>query len=125
MTHPKALLVNVGEHFIRIYDDRFYPSDFVTPTEFSDSELRRLMQFQVDYGRRQGELPWQITLSNDPNRIGTTLQNKPNYHAQWLDDILIESWTTGRGETLEHHWHVREFTGNLESKSLAFPTSEQ
>ncbi|HEY9643336.1 MAG TPA: hypothetical protein V6C57_22800 [Coleofasciculaceae cyanobacterium] len=120
ITHPKALWVMVGEHFIRLYDARFYPPDFVTPSDLSGADLQQLMHFQADYGQRHGEKPWQIVLSNDPSRIGTTLQSKANYHAQWLDDILIESWTDRSGETLEHHWHVRESTGDLASNGLAF-----
>jgi Protein HRI1 len=118
ITHPKALWVTVGEHFIRIYDDRFYSPDFATPDDVSGAALKQLMQFQADYGKRQGDVPWQIVLSNDPSRVGTSLQAKPNYHAQWLDDILIEGWTDGTGETLEHHWHVRESTGDLELNRL-------
>jgi hypothetical protein len=125
VTHPKALWVTVGEDFIRVYDDRFYPTDFVTPSELSDVALQQLMQFQVDYGKRQGEAPWQIALSNDPSRVGTTLQSKANYQAQWLDDLFIESWVATTGETLEHHWHVRESTGDLESNGLAFPARGQ
>lgn len=110
VTHPKALWVIVGEHFIRIYDNRFYPSDFITPSNVSGTNLKRLMQFQADYGKRYGDTPWQIILSNDPNRIGSTLQTQANYRAQWLDNILTESWTTSTGDTLEHQWHIREFT---------------
>ena len=120
VTYPKALWVTVGEHFIRLYDDRFYPSDFVTPSEVSGLALKQLMQFQADYGKRSGDIPWQIALSNDSSRIGTTLQAKANYHSQWLDNLLIESWTASTGETLEHHWNVRESTGDWESNRLTF-----
>ncbi len=120
VTHPKALWVTVGEHFIRIYDDRFYPPDFATPSNVAGTALKHLMQFQADYGKRHGDTPWQIVLSNDPSRIGSTLQTKTNYRARWLNDILIESWTTSTGDTLEHQWHVRESTGDLESN---FPPS--
>jgi hypothetical protein len=125
VTYPRALLVAVGNHFIRIYDDRFYPPDFVAPNElenpsFTEADLRRLMQFQADYGIFDGENSGQILLSNDPSRVGTALQSRANYQTQWLDDILIESWTTQTGETLEHHWNMRESTKGLESNSLTF-----
>jgi hypothetical protein len=120
VTHPKALWVTVGEHFIRIYDDRFYSPDFVTPSDVSGAALKQLMQFQADYGKRYGDNAWQIVLSNDPSRVGTPLQAKANYQTQWLDDILIESWTASTGETLEHHWNVRESTGALELDRLTF-----
>ncbi len=120
VTYPKALWIIVGEHFIRLYDDRFYPPDFVTPSEVSGSALKRLMQFHADYGKHYGDIPWEIILSNDPSRIGTTLQAKANYHAQWLDNLLIESWTASTGEAIEHHWNVRESTGDLQSSRLTF-----
>lgn len=115
VSHPKALLVAVGEHFIRIYDDRFYPPDFVAPdpTELSASDLKRLMRFQVDYGECQGEASWQIMLSNDPSRNGTALQARTEYQARWQDNIWIETWKTDSGETLEHHWHLRESARNF------------
>ena len=114
VTHPKALLVAVGGHFIRIYDDRCYPPDFVAPapTELSTSDLKRLMRFQVDYGKCRGEKPWQILLSNNPSRKGTTLQARTEYQAQWQHNIWMESWKIDSGETLEHHWQVRESTRN-------------
>jgi len=115
VTYPKALLVAVGEHFIRIYDARFYPLDFVAPApaELSGSDLQRFMRFQVDYGKCKGETPWQIALSNDPSRKGTALQARTEYQAHWQGDIWVETWKTHTGETLEHHWQRREFAGNL------------
>ncbi|MBW4661998.1 MAG: hypothetical protein KME15_25335 [Drouetiella hepatica Uher 2000/2452] len=120
VTYPKALWVIVGEHFIRLYDDRFYPPDFVTPSEVTGSALKQLMQFQADYGKRCGDIPWEIVLSNDPSRMGTALQAKMDYRAQWLDNILIETWTASTGETIEHHWNVRESTGDWELNRLTF-----
>jgi len=112
VTHPKALWVTVGAHFIRIYDARMYPPDFVASSDLSGAALKQLMHFQVDYGTRYGDTPWQILLSNDPSRVGTTLRARPNYQARWLDDKFIESWCSSAGETLEHHWHVRELTAD-------------
>jgi len=115
VTHPCALLVAVGEHFIRVYDDRNYPPEFAAPdpVQLSATELKRLMQFQVDYGKRTGEAaPWQILLSNDPSRVGTALQARTGYQARWQDEVLIETWKTAKGENLEHHWQVYEGTSN-------------
>jgi hypothetical protein len=113
-THPKALWVTVGEHFTRIYDNRFYPSDFVAPApeQLTPPELKRLMQFQTDYGKTNQPLPWQILLSNNPSRIGTSLQSRRNYQAQWQSNHLVETWQTAEGEQIEQHWAIREAAGN-------------
>jgi hypothetical protein len=112
ISHPKALWVTVGEHFIRIYDNRFYPPGFVAPEpeELTLSELKRLIQFQTDYGRSDGETPWQILLSNHPNRVGTSLQSKPNYRIQLEAEQLIETWETPGGE-IQYYWVIREAKG--------------
>jgi Protein HRI1 len=107
---PCALLIRVGEHFMRIYDDRSYSADFAVPDPvlLAAEELQRLMQFQVDYGQHHAESLWKILLSNDPSRVGTSLCAKANYQSRWENQSLIESWSTPTGEQLEHHWKIRE-----------------
>jgi hypothetical protein len=110
---PKALLIRVGEHFIRIYDDRAYSPDFAAPDPalLSAEDLHHLMQFQVDYGQHTAvATPWEILLSNDPSRVGTSLHAKADYQSSWQNQSLIESWSTEQGEQLEYHWQIREST---------------
>ena len=111
VTQPRALAVAVGEHFIRVYDDRGYPAEFEAPDpeQLSSTDLRQLMQFQVDYGKRAGGVnSWQILLSNDPSRVGMSLQAGMSYQSRWQDKMFIETWRTAIGENLERHWQVRE-----------------
>ena len=108
---PRALLIRVGEHFMRIYDDRAYPADFTAPDPalLAAEDLQRLMQFQVDYGQHHAESFWEILLSNDPSRVGTSLCAKADYQSRWENQSLIESWSTATGQ-LEHHWKIQECT---------------
>ena len=108
---PRALLIRVGEHVMRIYDDRFYPPDFAVPdlTLLAAEDLQRLMQFQVDYGQcTSAEDSWKILLSNDPSRINTSIQDQTDYQSQWQNQSFIESWSTDAGEQLEYRWQIRE-----------------
>ncbi len=111
ITQPRALAVAVGEHFVRVYDNRGYPAEFEAPdpAHLSATDLQKLMQFQVDYGKCTGEMnSWQILLSNDPNRIGMSPHQGMGYQSRWQDEVFIETWKTATGENLEHHWQVRE-----------------
>lgn len=116
ITHPKALLVAVNEHFIRIVDNRDYPPDYSAPdpATLSDAELKRLMQFEIDYGHKHGALdPGKILFSSDPNRVGLTMKAKPDHETHWQQETLwIETWKTSQGEHLEHQWQVRETIGD-------------
>jgi Protein HRI1 len=116
VTYPKGLWVTVGSHAIRICDNRSYADDFIAPepSQLSEAELKRLMQFQADYceyrgvgDRSQGS--WETMLSSDPSQIGRRL----THPTQVQDDVLIETQETASGETIEYYWEIREAAGNL------------
>ncbi|BAC92286.1 hypothetical protein [Gloeobacter violaceus] len=72
----KGMLVRLAQHFTHIYDPRGYPPDFEAPDpqDLSEPELRRLLDFQADYGCYEaGSERWQILLSSDPGRVGEWL----------------------------------------------------
>jgi hypothetical protein len=87
----KGMLVRLAQHFIHIYDPRGYPPDFEAPDpeDLSEPELRRLLDFQADYGRYEPESDrWQILLSSDPGRVGEWLPTPIRQANQtWLQTL--------------------------------------
>jgi Protein HRI1 len=116
VTYPKGLWVTVGNHAIRICDNRGYTDDFIAPepAQLSEVGLKHLMQFQADYSEYGGvgdrpEKRWETMLSSDPSRMGRPLA--PPTQAQ--DGALVEIQSQASGETVEYHWEIREAAGNL------------
>jgi len=116
VSHPQGLWVTVGDHTIRLCDNRGYAADFVAPepSKLSEVELKHLMQFQADYSQHKynqdsHKSSWETMLSSDPNRMGSQLIPP----TQVRDGVLVEIEEQASGETIEYHWAIREAAGNL------------
>ncbi|MBC8123773.1 MAG: hypothetical protein H7Y22_18285 [Gemmatimonadaceae bacterium] len=105
-SHPRGLLVMVGEHFIHLYDDRGYPPKYATPdpTMLSGPELRRLLQFQADYGNRDSDNRLEIRLSSDSSRVGQRL----DVAAEWQGECWLNRRPDRSGKPGEQRWRVLE-----------------
>lgn len=104
--HPQGLLVIVGEHFIHLYDDRGYLPEYAVPDPdvLSEPDLRRLLQFQADYGKRDSSNRLEIRLSSDPSRLGQRL----DVAAEWQEDYWLNRRPDRSGKPGEQRWRVLE-----------------
>jgi len=120
-SYPKGLWVAVGNHAIRLLDNRGYAADFTAPepSSLSDAELQQLMQFQADYRQFAGEQGWKIQLASDPNQLG-----KEAHPAEWRANQFVETEQLVSGEQIEYYWQVRETAGNPDyGRSFRNPAS--
>ncbi len=114
---PRGLLVMVGEHFIHLYDDRGYPPEYTIPDPdvLSEPDLRRFLQFQADYGKRDpDDNRLEICLSSDPSRLSQRL----DVAAEWQEDCWLNRRPDRSGKPGEQRWRVVE-TASLGLKKPA------